>query len=62
MVGGGHIFLVRGKYATNILKIFHLEDCRPMTIPMVTNWKKLQYYESVFVDPRIYHQLISSLM
>jgi hypothetical protein len=37
----GHIFLRQGKYATNILSRFQMEECRPMSTPMITNWKKL---------------------
>jgi hypothetical protein len=37
-------------------------DSRPMTTPMITNWKKLHASESQLVDPTLYHQLIGSLM
>jgi hypothetical protein len=37
-------------------------DCRPMSTPMVTNWKNLSASDSQLVDARIYRQLISSLM
>jgi hypothetical protein len=33
----GHIFLGQGKYVADILSRFHMEDCRPMSTPMVTN-------------------------
>ena len=33
----GHIFLGQGKYAVDILMRFHMEDCRSMSTPMVTN-------------------------
>jgi hypothetical protein len=39
-----------------------MEDCRPMTTPMITNWKKLHSSESQLVDSTLYHQLIDSLM
>jgi hypothetical protein len=58
----GHIFLGHGKYACDILRRFQMEDCRPMTIPMITNWKKLHAYESQLVDSTLYRQLIGSLM
>jgi hypothetical protein len=36
--GDGEIFLGQGKYTTEILKRFHMQDCKPMTImPLVTN-------------------------
>jgi hypothetical protein len=37
-------------------------DNRPMTTPMITNWKKLHASESQLVDPTLCHQLIGSLM
>jgi hypothetical protein len=39
-----------------------MEDCRPMTTPMITNWKKLHASESQLVDSTLYRQLIGSLM
>ena len=58
----GHIFLGQGKYADDILRIFRMEDCRPMSTPMITNWKKLHASEGELVDPTLYRQLIGSLM
>ena len=58
----GHIFLGQGKYAVDILRRFPMEDCRPMSTPMVTNWKKLHAFEGELVDPTLYCQLIGSLM
>jgi hypothetical protein len=37
-------------------------DSRPMTTPMITNWKKLHASVSQLVDSTLYHQLIGSLM
>jgi hypothetical protein len=37
-------------------------DSRPMTTPMITNWKKLHVSESQLVDSTLYRQLIGSLM
>ena len=39
-----------------------MEDCRPMSTPMITNWKKLHAYEGELVDPNLYYQLIDLLM
>jgi hypothetical protein len=58
----GKVFLGHGKYAANILRRFHMEDCRPMSTPMVTNWRNLSFSESKLVDSMRYHQLIGSLM
>jgi hypothetical protein len=33
----GHIFLGHGKYVVDILKRFQMEDCKPMSTPMITN-------------------------
>src|ERR1700733_4531289 len=37
----GEIFLGQGRYATEILKRFRLQDYRPMATPMIANWKKI---------------------
>jgi len=58
----GHIFLGQGKYAADILRRFRMEDCRPMSTPMITNWKQLHASEGKLVDPTLYRQLIGSLM
>jgi hypothetical protein len=58
----GHVFLGQGKYAADILSRFQMEDCRPMSTPMVTNWRKLSASESELVDATRYRQLIGSLM
>ena len=39
-----------------------MEDCRPMSTPMITNWKKLHASEGELVDPTLYFQLKGSLM
>jgi hypothetical protein len=39
-----------------------MEDCKPMSIPMVTNWNKLSASDSKLVDAMRYNQLIGSLM
>jgi hypothetical protein len=39
-----------------------MEDCKSMDTPMVTNLKKVVTLDSKMVDPRIYRQLIGSLM
>ena len=58
----GEIFLRQGRYATEILKRFRLEDYRPMATPMITNWKKIDASEDKDVDPTLYKQLLGSLM
>ena len=46
----GHFFLGQGKYIVDILRRFHMEDCRPMSTPMIINWKKLHALDSELVD------------
>eukprot|EP00253_Pinus_taeda_P003324 PITA_03324 len=58
----GEIFLGQGRYPTEILKRFRMQDCRPMTTPMITNWKKIDALEDKDVNPTLYRQLIGSLM
>ena len=58
----GHIFLGQGRYTVDILSRFQMGDCRPMSTPMITNWKKLHASETELVDPTLYRQLIGSLM
>jgi hypothetical protein len=58
----GKAFLGQGKYTIEILKRFGMEDCKPMTTPMITNLKKLSSCESEKVNPTIYRQLIGCLM
>jgi hypothetical protein len=55
----GHIFLGQRKYVANILSRFQMEDYRPMSTPMVTNWKKLSASDSELVDATRYTQLKS---
>jgi hypothetical protein len=45
-----------------ILKRFRMEDCRPMSTPIVTNWKKIDASKQEAVDPTLYKQLMGSLM
>eukprot|EP00253_Pinus_taeda_P009450 PITA_09450 len=60
--GEGHIFFGQGQYVMDVLSRFHMADCRPMSTPMITNWKKLHASDSSLVDPTLYRQLIGSLM
>jgi hypothetical protein len=39
-----------------------MTDCRPMSTPLVTNWRKIETSSFEIVDPTIYCQLIGSLM
>jgi hypothetical protein len=39
-----------------------MENCKPMTMPMITNLNKVTASDSELVDPMSYRQLISSFM
>ena len=39
-----------------------MEDCRPMTTPMITNWKNLHASKSQLVDSTLYRHFIGLLM
>ena len=54
----GHVFLRQGRYDADVLKRFHMTDCRPMSTPMITNWTKLHASQGELIDPTLYHQLI----
>ena len=58
----GEIFLGQERYTTEIVKRFQMEDCRPMTTPMITNWRKIDMSDDEEADPTLYRQLIGSLM
>eukprot|EP00253_Pinus_taeda_P017698 PITA_17698 len=60
--GDGDIFLGQGKYTTEVLKRFHMQDCRPMTTHLVTNWRKTDYHRVERVEATLYKKLIRSLM
>lgn len=55
------IFLGQGKHVVEILKSVWME-CRPMTMSMITNLKKVTTTNSDMVDLTLYRKLIGSLM
>jgi hypothetical protein len=42
--------------------MFGMIDCRPMSTPLVTNWRNIDASNSKTVDPIVYRHLIGSLM
>eukprot|EP00253_Pinus_taeda_P003829 PITA_03829 len=58
----GEIFFGQGRYVTDTLKRFKMQDCRPMSTPMITNWKKIDASDDKDVNPTLYRHLIGSLM
>ena len=57
----GHVFLGQGKYVADVLRRFWMEDYKPMSTPMITNWKKLQASEGELANPTLYRQLMRLL-
>ena len=55
-------FIRQGKYAVEILKRFRMEECKPMAIPIVSNWKKINALGLDEFDPTLYCHLNGSLM
>ena len=49
-------------YIKEMLKKFRMEDCKPVSTPMVTRCKLRKYDESKEVDKRCYRSMISSLI
>ena len=39
-----------------------MEDCKPMAIPLVSNWRKIDASGSDIFDPTLHRQLIKSLL
>jgi hypothetical protein len=52
------IFFGQGKYAIDNLKRFWIEDCKPMTTPMIINMKKVTTSDLELVDPTLCRHLI----
>ena len=58
----GCFFIGQVKYVVEILKRFRMEDWKPITIPLISNWRKIDASGSDEFDPTLYSQLIGSLM
>ena len=54
----GCFFIGQGKYAVEIFKTFRMEDCKPMAIPLVSNWRKIDASGSDGFDSTLYRQLM----
>lgn len=57
--GDGEIFLGKGKYTTEIPMRFHMKDCKPMTMPLATNYRKVDDNIAEQVDDTFYRKLIN---
>jgi len=60
--GDGEIFVRQGKYTSEILKRFHMQDYKPMDTPLGTRWRKQDASTRVAIDATIYKHLVGSLM
>ena len=58
----GGIFLIQGKYAMEIMKMFDMLECKSMATTMDTHLKLLDDASSELVDVTLYRQIIGSLM
>jgi hypothetical protein len=56
------IFISQTKYIKEMLKKFGMEDCKPVSTPMVTGCKLRKDDESKEADQRLYRSMIGSLL
>ena len=56
------IFISQIKYIKEMLKKFGMEDCRPVSTPMVTGCKLSKDDESKEADQKLYRSMIGSLL
>lgn len=56
------IFISQGKYAKEMLKKFNMQDCNPISTPMMTCCKLSKDDESPIVDESLYRSMIGSLL
>ena len=56
------IFISQSKYIKEMLKKFGMEDCKPVSTPMITGCKLSNDDESKEVDQKLYRSMIGSLL
>jgi hypothetical protein len=56
------IFVCQQKYATYIIKIFHMEECNPTETPIPLGTKLRKKDEGPAMDPTLYKSLVYSLV
>ena len=54
------IFIYQTKYIKGMLKIFNMEDSKPISTPMITRCKLSKDDESLEVDHTMYRSMIGS--
>jgi hypothetical protein len=56
------IFVCQQRYAREILKKFHMENCKPVNTPLVQNLKLLMDDGATKIDGKVYRSLIGCLL
>ena len=56
------IFISQSKYASEVLKIFNLSNCKTTPTPLITGLKLSKDDEGSTVDPTLFKRLVGSLM
>jgi hypothetical protein len=56
------IFLSQSKYACDLLRRFHMDDCKPTPSPFQSGVKLIATCTSLEVDATLYCQLVGSLL
>ena len=56
------IFLSQSKYACDLLRHFHMDDCKPTPYPFQSGVKHSSTFTSLEVDASLYRQLVGSLL
>jgi hypothetical protein len=56
------IFLSQSKYTCDLLRHFHMDDCKLAPSPFHSGFKPTATYTSPKVDATLYHELVGSLL
>jgi hypothetical protein len=56
------IFLSQSKYACELLRLFHMDDCKPIPSPFQSGVKLIATCTYPEVDATLYRQLVGSLL
>ena len=56
------ITISQSKYACDLLRHFHMEDCKPTPSPFQSGFKLSVTCTSLEVDATLYHQLVGKIL
>ena len=56
------IFISQSKYASAVLKIFNMSNCKEAQTPLIIGLKLSKDDEGSTIDPMLYKRLVGSLM